>query len=53
MRFQPPGSGTRPSGIGRDADAAGPASQSVRSPRARIAIAAPNFWRSAKPSAST
>ena len=38
-----------PSGIGFAADARGPASHSVRSSRATIAIAGPNCWRSAKP----
>jgi pimeloyl-ACP methyl ester carboxylesterase len=50
-RFQPPGSGLRPSGMGFEAEAAGPASQSVRSARARIAMAGPNCCLSSKPSA--
>ena len=48
-RFQPPGSGFLPSGIGFAAEARGPASHSVRSSRATIAIAGPNCCRSVKP----
>ena len=40
-RFQPPGAGWRPSGIGRAAELVGPLSHSVRSSRPTRAKAAP------------
>ena len=50
---QPPGLGVAPSGMGRDADAFGPATQSVKSPCTKIAIAGPNCCWSSKPSFDT
>ena len=52
-RFQPPGSGRVPSGIGRAAELCGPLSQRTRSPRSTIANAGPICVASRKPSRST
>ncbi len=49
MRFQPPGPGLRPSGIGRPAELAGPASSSRRLPRVTSANAGAALNRTVKP----
>jgi hypothetical protein len=49
MRFQPPGCGVRPSGIGRPAELAGPLSSSRRLPRTTSANAGAALERSVKP----
>ena len=49
MRFQPPGSGVRPSGIGRPAELVGPLSSSRRWPRTTSANAGAALVRSSKP----
>ena len=49
MRFQPPGAGVRPSGIGRPAELVGPLSSSRRLPRMTSAKAGAAFRPSSKP----
>ena len=49
MRFQPPGSGVRPSGIGRPAELSGPLSSRRRWPRTTSANAGAALVRSSKP----
>ena len=49
MRFQPPGAGLRPSGIGRPAELAGPLSSSRRWPRVTSAKAGTADDRTANP----
>ena len=49
MRFQPPGWGVRPSGIGRPAELAGPLSNRRRWPRTTSANAGAALERSSKP----
>ena len=50
MRFQPPGPGVRPSGIGRPAELVGPLSSSRRLPRRTSAKAGAEFESTLKPS---
>ena len=49
MRFQPPGSGMRPSGMGRPAELLGPLSSSRRLPRTTSANAGAELERTVKP----
>ena len=49
MRFQPPGPGVRPSGIGRPAELFGPLSSSRSLPRTTSANAGAALERSLKP----
>ena len=48
-KFHPPGSGVRPSGIGRPAELAGPLSSSLRLPRTTSANAGAALERTVKP----